>query len=103
MNRDDSSEQLHVVARCTQDYHDFNKKILTHIKLLSGDHSIYFIPIQDMVGPLCVIPNIHNDDFRMEQDQESWMAAKPRQKWAITSVTQLCGTNSTISYTKQYN
>ena len=79
-NRDDASKQLHVVARCTPDYHNFNKKFMTHIQLLAGDTSIYFIPIQDMIGPLCVVPNVHND-YRMTQDQESWMAVKPRRKW----------------------
>ena len=73
MNRDNNSEQLHVVARCFPNYHDFNKKILTDIKLLAGDDSIYFIPIQDMIGPLCVVPNVHKT-FRMAQDHESRMA-----------------------------
>ena len=42
--------------------------------------TIYFIPVKDLIGPLCVVPNIRNL-FWMRQDIESWLAIMPRRKW----------------------
>ena len=78
MNGD--SNNLHVVARCAPGYQNFDKKFITEVKLLSGNESIYFIPIVDLIGPLCVVPNIHTL-FRMKQDTESWFAVLPHRKW----------------------
>ena len=46
-NRDAKVAEFHVVARCSADYQNFNKNFLTKIKLMTGDRSIYFIPIRD--------------------------------------------------------
>ena len=76
----EQNDGLHVVARCSPVYQNFDKKIITDVTLIPGKESIYFIPVKDLIGPLCVVPNIHNL-FRMRQDIESWLAIMPRRKW----------------------
>ena len=76
----DQNNGLHVVARCSPGYQHFDKKNITDVMLIPGKESIYFIPVKDLIGPLCVVPNLRNL-FRMNQDVESWLAIMPRRKW----------------------
>ena len=55
-------------------------KIITDVTLITGIKSIYFVSVKDLIGPLCVVPNIRNL-FRTNQDVESWLAIMPRRKW----------------------
>ena len=71
---------VYAAVRCCPDYHNFDKKFVTKLFLESGDKSLYMVPVRDLVGPLCVIPNVYTT-YRMRQDQESWFAVKPRRKW----------------------
>ena len=68
---------LYVVARCSPEYHNFDKKLVTEITLGEG---IYLIPIKDLLGPACIVPNIFTEE-RMVQDKESWLFVMPRRKW----------------------
>jgi hypothetical protein len=71
---------LYVVARCSPNYYNFDKKFVTEIMLITGKESIFVIPLEHLIGPLCVVPNIFTQ-FRMNQDDETWLAVKPRRKW----------------------
>ena len=59
---------------------NFEEKFITSVRLLSGDDAIYIQPISSLVGPVCVVPNIHNLN-RTKQDKDSWLVIKPRRMW----------------------
>ena len=59
---------------------NFEEKFITSVRLLSGAKAIYILPISSLVGPVCVVPNIHNLD-RTVQDKDSWLIMKPRRMW----------------------
>ena len=72
-----TDESLYVVARCGPDYHNFDEKFVTKITL---QELVYLIPIEDLRGPACIVPNVFTK-FRMMQDIESWLFVMPRRKW----------------------
>ena len=68
---------LYAVARCGPDNHNFDKKLITKITL---DKGIYLIPIKNLLGPACFVPNIFTEG-RIIQDKESWLFVMLRRKW----------------------
>ena len=70
----------YVVARCCPTYHNFDKKMITEVKLISGEQSVYIIPMDKLVGPVATVPNIFTE-YRMHGDEETWLAVKPYRKW----------------------
>ena len=68
---------LYAVARCGPTYHNFDSKFITKVTI---DEKIYLIPVRDLLGPACVVPNVFTKD-RMRQDKESWLFVMPRRKW----------------------
>ena len=70
----------YVIARCIPGYVDIDKKFVTPVTLLNGNVSIYVIPMEDLIGPVAVVPNIYTE-FRSRGEDETWLAIKPYRKW----------------------
>ena len=71
---------MYVVARCSPHYFNFDNKFVTEIAFISGKEFIFVILLEDLIGPLYVVPNTFTQ-FRMNQDVETWLAVKRRHKW----------------------
>ena len=69
----------YIIARCSNQYQNFDKKFITPVTIIAGEQSIYMIAMKDLLGPLAVVPNIFTE-FRMDE-QESWLAVMPYRKW----------------------
>lgn len=59
---------------------NFEDNFITRVKLVSGKNSIYIQSVSSLVGPVCVIPDIHNIQ-RNKQDKDSWLVIQPRRLW----------------------
>ena len=71
---------MYVVACCSPNYYNFDKTFVVKIKLILIEESFFVIPMEDIVGTLCVVPNIFTQ-FRMNKDYTMRLAIKPRHKW----------------------
>ena len=76
--KDAMDKNVYVVFQCSSEYQNFDKKVITRVKLMSGAHSIYVLPLMDLVGPLCCVPNIWNN---FNDGDLSWLAIIPYRKW----------------------
>ena len=54
--------------------------MITEVKLVSGEQSVYIIPMDKLVGPHAIVPNIFTE-YCMHEDKETWLAVKPYCKW----------------------
>ena len=67
-----------MVVQCASGYQNFDQKFITRVKLMDGAHSIYVLPLSNLVGPLCCVPNIWN---KFNDGDPSWLAILPYRKW----------------------
>ena len=76
---DDSSDPtIYVVVRCAETYQNFDKRFITKVKLIKSEHSMYILPLRDLVGPLACVENIWN---QFNDDDVTWLAILPYRKW----------------------
>ena len=73
-----SDETIYVVVRCSPVYQNFDLRFVTKVNLIPTEHSVYILPLKDMVGPLACVPNIWN---QFKDGDASWLAILPYRKW----------------------
>ena len=56
-----------VVAWCVEKYYNFDAQIITEIELKECDKGVHIIPMEHLLGTVCVIPNLFTQN-RMRQD-----------------------------------
>ena len=71
-------KNVYVVVQCSSGYQNFDNEFITRVKPIEGEDSIYAIPLMDLIGPLCCVPNIWN---KFNDGDPSWLAILPYRKW----------------------
>lgn len=72
---------VYVVTRAATDVMNFDEKLVTPFRLVTGQESLYVIPMRDLVGPLACVPDIHTNEARFVQTVDRFFALKPYRRW----------------------
>ena len=69
---------IYVAVRYSSNYQNFDEQFVTRVNLDPNEHTMYILPLKDIVAPLARGPNMWNN-FR--DDQCRWLAILPYRKW----------------------
>ena len=75
-----TDSRCYIVVWPTKDTINIEENFITRASLDNSHTSIYVLPMESLIGPVCAVPNIHIK-YRYKQDLDSWLIVKPKRMW----------------------
>ena len=78
--RNATDSRCYIVVWPTKDTINIEDNFITRVSLHNSEKGIYILPMEQLIGPVCAVPDIHNT-WKFKQDLDAWLIVKPKRMW----------------------
>jgi len=75
-----TDSRCYIVVWPTKDTINIEDNFITRVSLHNSETGIYILPMEQLIGPVCAVPDIHNT-WKFKQDLDAWLIVKPKRMW----------------------